>query len=336
MRYLHFYSVLFLLSVCFLFVSITGCTSEADGWMSNGRTATIRLDIPVLKSITRDVSTLDPEKTIHHLRVIIVSEGAKTINQVFESADLKNGNITIENVPVGYVQMFVIANEASLGRDYTDLQIFENDVDDQTKKILIKDADHKFFPVRGSNFPEGGLPMSWMDKNLRINQPADKPQEIEVNLVRSVAKLNILMSNALTTDIIINEMSFGEFFSNSLYLFAENYLDVPPDTDYETKKYSDVNITIKGGETKMLALYMYPSYAWTDPQIPSPYTIGFKTEAGKGYQETAFVNNYGALNSIARNTQVNIYATLSTEANVKIDFNVVDWTEKEIEVPSFN
>ena len=43
-----------------------------------------------------------------------------------------------------------------------------------------------------------------------------------------------------------------------------------------------------------------------------------------------------ALNSIARNKQVNIHATLSSEANLTLKFEVKDWDTEEITVPPFN
>ena len=66
----------------------------------------------------------------------------------------------------------------------------------------------------------------------------------------------------------------------------------------------------------------------------SPYTIGFKT-ATTTYPPLAFVDNYGTLNAIARNTQVNISATLHTNALIDIKFEVVPWEDNTVEVPSF-
>ena len=83
-------------------------------------------------------------------------------------------------------------------------------------------------------------------------------------------------------------------------------------------------------------LYIYPSYAWTDASKNSPYTIGFTTSTAP-YDAIPFINEYGgALNSIARNKQVNIHATLSSEANLTLKFEVKDWDTEEITVPPFN
>lgn len=337
MKHLSYHYIVGLLAAL-LSATFVGCTDETDEPVADGRTATIRLDIPMLEAATRITTpTEEQESQIKTLRVIILSQGATSINQKFEN--LTSGNsITIDNVPVGLVQMYVIANEASLDKDYSDLKTLQADVDQTSGKVHIDDPQRTWFPKRGSemDFTTKGLPMSWMNKNLTIEPPTGTPQEIEVNLVRAVAKLNILMSNALTESITIDQMSFGAFFGNCLYLFAEQNLDVPGDTEYASKGYTGLSIEIAGGETSQLTLYIYPSFAWTDPQEASPYTIGFHTEAGKEYIPQSFVSSYGALNSIARNTQVNIHATLSAPANVQISFEVVPWAGKSVEVPPFN
>lgn len=340
------YFLRLLLSVSFLTLLLASCSITDDPM--RGGTATLVLDVPMLKASTRATVEGDAEENaIYNLRVVILSQGAESINRTFSQADLQAGTpLRIENVPVGPAQIYVIANEGSLGKDYTNLSTLQNDVVPvgENKKVLIKDEDRTYFPKRRSELDKEiaddvgtkGLPMSWMDKSLTIDPPSDTPQTISVNLVRTVAKLNILMSNALTESITIDRMSFGEFFGNCLYLFAEQNLDVPGDTEYVSKEYTGLSIEIAGGRTVQLVLYTYPSFAWTNPVEASPYTIGFHTQAGKDYLPQSFVNSYGALNSIARNTQVNIHAALSAPANVQISFEVVPWIEKSVEVPPFN
>ena len=339
MKHLSYHYIVALLAACLLSVGMTSCTAEDDGQTTDGRTATIRLDIPMLEATTRITTpTKEQESQINLLRVIILSQGATSINQTFTADDLTGGSITIDNVPVGPVQMYVIANEASLGKDYSDLKTLQDDVEQETGKVHIHDDERKHFPTRGSemDFTATGLPMEWMGQ-LTIDPPTDTPQEIEVNLVRAVAKLNITMNNALSDPITINGMSFGSFFGNCLYLFHTNSLDVPADTDYAGMSYTDgINIPIKGNSSATLALYIYPSFAWKNAGDASPYTIGFTTVAGGNYQQQAFVNNYGALNSIARNTQVNISATLRTDTHIEIKFKVVPWEENTVDVPPFN
>ena len=338
MKHLSYHYIVGLLAACLLSATFAGCTREADEAVTDEHTATIRLDIPMLEATTRITTpTKEQESKINTLRVIIESEGATTINQTFTADKLTSGSITIDNVPVGQVQMYVIANEASLGKDYSNLKMLQADVDQTSGKVHIEDVERTHFPKRGSAFPPNGLPMSWMNQNLTIEPPTDTPQPVTVNLVRTVAKLNITMNNALSDPIIINGMSFGAFFGDCLYLFHTTNLDVPNDTQYAGMSYTDdINIPIEGNSSATLALYIYPSFAWKNAGDASPYTIGFTTVAGGNYPQQAFVNNYGALNSIARNTQVNISATLRTNTHIEINFEVVPWENNTVDVPPFN
>lgn len=339
MKRLSYHCIIGLLATCLLSATFAGCTREADEPAADGRTATIRLDIPMLEADTR-VDVAGDENAINQLRVIILSQETESINKTFTDDDLKSGSVTIDNVPVGPVQMYVIANEESLGKDYSDLATLQKDIITvgETRKVLITDESRKHFPKRGSEFPATGLPMEWMNKSLTIEPTTGTPQTIEVQLVRAVAKLNIMMNNALSEPITITGMSFGPFFGNSLYLFHETNLDVPEDNSgkmYASKAYSDLDIIIQGNQSEQLVLYIYPSFAWKKG-VNSPYTIGFSTATGKTYPEQAFVNDYGALNSIARNTQVNISATLRTDAHIQINYEVVPWENNTVDVPSFN
>lgn len=339
MKHLSYHYIVALLAACLLSATFAGCTREADEPMADGRTATIRLDIPMLEAATRITTPTEAqEKAINQLRVIILSQGAESINKIFTATDLADGSITIDNVPVGPVQMYVIANEASLGKDYSDLKTLQADIEQETGKVHIHDDKREHFPKRGSemDFDVKGLPMEWMGQ-LTIDPPTGTPQTIEVDLVRAVAKLNITMNNALSDPITIKGMSFGAFFGDCLYLFHTTNLDVPNDTQYAGMSYTDdINIPIEGNSSATLALYIYPSFAWKNAGDASPYTIGFTTVAGGNYPQQAFVNNYGALNSIARNTQVNISATLRTDTHIEINFEVVPWENNTVEVPPFN
>lgn len=325
---------------------LCACSREDVNHSSDGLTTTISLNIPMLSSSSRaTIEGSAEENAIHNLRVIILKQGAESINLTFDKNNFSNGKGTIEikDVPVGQVEMYVIANEASLGKDYTDLKTLKQDVIDvdNSRKVLIKDLERVYFPKRGSEFPATGLPMSWMNKTLTINPPSETLQEIKVDLERCVAKLNIIMQSTLSEDIIIKNMSFGAFFGDQLYLFREPELnlDVPNGAEYEARNYGDdsnpLNIKIPSNGEETLVCYIYPSFAWKDPNKTSPYTIGFVSDKTT-YEPRTFVNDFRALNSIARNKQVNITAKLSKPANINITFEVVSWESQPVEVPPFN
>lgn len=342
-------------------ILVSSCDKDMKQQNGNAGTTDIVLDIPMLKAETKAPVDIAQEDAIHTLRVIMLSQGANSINTEFEFEFTPDNpipeSILIPDVPVGKVQMYVIANEAALGKDYSDLATLQKDVVDveNTRKVLITDLSRRFFPKRGSEFIKDnenadpkvpkGLPMSWMNKDLTINPPQfDEnnkvvPQPIEVELERCVAKLNIIMQSTLSEDLVIKSINFGKFFGDRLYLFRETDLDVPDGTKYETKSYGEednpLNITIPANGEETLVCYIYPSFAWKDPDKTSPYTIGFVSDKAT-YQPKYFVENYRVLNSIARNKQVNITAKLSKPANIDITFEVVPWDPQTVDVPSFN
>lgn len=345
-RYLSGFFSMYLLAVLALsgFV-LTGCAvDEVDEWVNDGGyTASVTLLVPVSETLstrTTDEEYKAAENKINTLRILVFFQDKPVVNQLFDSEQLSGGSVTVEGVPVGTVKFYAVANERALGKDYSNMSDFEDNLVDVNgvKKALVLDIYRKHFPKR---FTEQeielyGLPMSW-HSDVQVDFPGDTPQEIEVELERSVAKLNVIMNNSLSSPITITSMNFGKFFGDQLYLFRDTSLDIPDDTDYAEQEYSGVNIEIEGYGSKTLACYIYPSYAWTSAYEPSPYTIGFATTSAR-YDARPFIDEYGgSLNSIARNTQINIYATLSSESSLTVSFEVQGWSgPNTIDVPSFN
>lgn len=346
-----------LLSQLLLFC--VACADTADDSAAAGRTTSVRLLIPRPEAATRtgfpsegyETNLTVEESAIHTLRVVIYSlrenNNATTINRFYTEDELakaqqsSTGNyvLTIGNVPLGTAQICVVVNEASIGQDYTDILTMQNQAVEtgDYSKVLITDPNYAFFPKRGTELlaenPKKGLPMSWMGKNHEITGG----DQISVELKRCVAKLRMAVKNNFTADIRVDEISFGQFFGNSFYLFKEAELDVPPEQIYKEQVYTDeVAYTIRPGESKVLICYLYPSFAWTSGTTASPYTIGFKTQHGD-YPQMAFLHMDGTrFNSIPRNKQVNIGVTLSGKTHIEVDFEVVDWADVDITVPDFD
>ena len=210
------------------------------------------------------------------MRILVFSQDKPVINKQFKEADLSGGSVTIEGVPVGTVDIYAVANEAALGKDYSDMADFEDNLVQvgNTKKALVMDEHRTHFPKRFTEqeIAQHGLPMSW-HRDVQIIPSDGTPQTIEVELERSVAKLNVIMNNTLSHPITITSMTFGEFFGDRLYLFREQTLDVPDDTEYDVQNYESLSVEIGGYGSKTLALYIYPSYAWTDAH---PTLRGFR------------------------------------------------------------
>lgn len=322
------------------------CTGTDPQDITEERTTTIYLQLPQPDAGTRSISSGYEdelqllESQIYTLRVILLSQAgtnkSTTINRLF--TNVKSGeSLAIENVPVGEAQLYVIANEASIGQDYSDIANLQKQVVDVngSRKVLITDTDNQYFPIRGSELlaetEKKGLPMSWMNKNLTVS----KNMTIDVALERCVSKVRMQIQNDFSKSIKVTEVSFGKFFGNSFYLFREEALDVPDQTYKEQVYDKSVDYPIAPNESEVLICYFYPSFARTSDVEASPYTIGFKTEHGE-YPKMAFLDSDGKpYNSIPRNKQININVTLSGATHVNIDFEVVEWIERTITVPDF-
>ena len=322
------------------------CTGTDPQDITEERTTTIYLQLPQPDAGTRTISPGYEdelqllESQIYTLRVILLSQAgtnkSTTINRLF--TNVKSGEpLTIENVPVGDAQLYVIANEASIGQDYSNIANLQKQVVDVdgSRKVLITDTDNQYFPIRGSELlaaeEKKGLPMSWMNKNLTVSEN----KTIDVALERCVSKIRMQIQNDFSKSIQIKKVSFGAFFGNSFYLFREEALDVPDQTYKEQVYDTFVDYPIAPNESEVLICYFYPSFAWTSDVVAPPYTLGFKTEYGE-YPQMAFLDSEGdEYNSIPRNKQININVTLSGATHVNIDFEVVEWTERTITVPDF-
>lgn len=324
------------LSLLLTLLSLYGCTKE-EATGGEGDCTSIRISTPMLDGYTKALYADDYETIINTLRVIVAPQDFATsgefyANVLFEGNSLDN--MVIENIPVGTVQIYVFANESSVGKNYDDIAYFLGDVDAESGKLLIKDQTRSHFPKRGSEAGKAlGLPMSWSDQ-ITINEPngSGTPQEIEIELKRCVSKLRIVMNNTLTENITVTEMKFGRFFGDRFYLFQDT--DVPSSIIYEEKTYTGLGIPVAAGGSAELLLYLYPSHARTNTQV-GPYTIGFTTSKDS-YKMQHFLEGSNELSWIARNTQVNIIATLGANANVTINYYVDKWGKEEVTVPPFN
>lgn len=335
------------------------CTDPADELTADdGRTATLRLLVPRPDATTR-VDPTDPdyetrlaaeESAIHTLRIVVYSlsdgNNATTVNRLYTKEELAkadtdgkgNAVLTIGGIPTGTAQICAIANEASIGRNYSNILDMQKEAVTvgQNSKVLIVDEENMYFPLRGTQLLDTpkGLPMSWMAKNRNIQKGGNT---LNVVLERCVAKIRMEVHNNFSENITVKEISFGKFFGNRFYLFRDTKLDVPDGQTYVPQTFTDdVTYTITPGDSEVLILYFYPSFAWTSSTQASPYTVGYKTALGD-YPAMAFLGGSGSsFNSIPRNKQVNINVTLSGDTNVQTSFDVVDWTDVAIDVPDFN
>ena len=279
------------------------------------------------------------ENRIRTLRVLVFSENGSILkNETFTAEELAatSGSYThtVNGLPVGKVNIYLVANEGSIGQNYSNAGNFAPD-------MVITDDSRTHFPKRYSQLDntDDALPMSAYQGEVDIQTGENTAS---LSLIRCVAKLRIEMVNELTRPITVNEMSFGTFMADRFYLFPQTTpSDVPDGITYDDIQYGSqddtsqhLGIEIEGGATRVLVLYIYPSYAWTNG-TDSPYTIGFRTPNAT-YARNQFFTGSNPLSYIARNTEVTIRALLHTDSNFTLDFAVEGWGTATIDVPSFD
>lgn len=345
MKQTRYYIKEILAACCLIFLG-TACQKEqASPW--NGETSTLRLNIPTLETKSRAAGETEPgtpaEDKINTLRILIADKNNEPIhNRKYTAEEMQTGAITIEKIPVGFVQIYAIANEESLGKDYSVWETWQNSIvtEGEKKKILfIDEADPKKFPLRGSQFTETvGLPMTWENKALEIlPQKSDAPQEVTVELERAVAKINLLVSHGYDASISITEVSFGPFMGDRFYLFKEKdalFPEVPSDAVYSPEVYSGLSIALPSKTvTRTLTLYVYPSFAWKSG-YPEPYTLGFVSSVGEYPAKPIVDAQKLPIRQLKRNTILNIKVFIS-ETNLSFDYKVEDWETATVDVPEF-
>lgn len=243
---------------------------------------------------------------------------------------------TIDGLPIGTALTFyVIANEESLGADYSAIE--DNFL--VNHKILYveeqEDINSRHFPKTGPELEKSGkgLPMSGRAETP-VTLPDTDPVSVSVNLDRSVVKLSLKVYNETNEDITLSSVTFGDFFGDRFYMFRETNLDVPNDSKYLPKTYEAVNIqTIpahNGTDSEFpsvgpLSLYLYPTDARANSPVNNPYTIALTT-ADRTYSALEFAPEE---KYFTRNNVIHINAYIST-SGVELKFQVSKWDEHAV------
>lgn len=326
----------------------TGCEQESplDVPASTAETTTLTLHIgtqsPSASVTTKaDDSNVLPYEGLRTVRVIITYDSNRRIgynvkhtvddSQVPTNAVL-NTTLTLQDVPVGNANIYVIANEESLGMEYNNATLLANV---ENNKLEVVDKDWSHFPKTYAEIAAHGLPMSAKLENQTIS--ADM-SGITIRLDRAVVKLHLTVENATGGDLTLKWVKFGKFVSDRFYMFREQNLDIPTDTQYKELQYGDdnspmdVTLAPNGARTSWNPVYIYPNFAYKDPTGSNPYTLTLNTGV-KEYGPSSLGRN---LNSLVRNTQFNILARITATATVTISYEYVPWEKVEIDVPSFD
>lgn len=297
-----------------------------------------------------DSRAADPNATnvegIQKLRVFAVQggegQGKIIYNEVYDfSADtdpLLEKTFRLYDIPEGMTRFYVIANEENYGIEFTTEKISEMwaSADPNSHKLEFVDEQRTYLPKQANGQATDidneivALPISGK-ASVDVKKGMDP---ITIPVVRAAVKIKVSVSNMVGTDITLKQVNFGNFFSDRVYIFNDQDLDVPNDANYAGATFAVKDRLIKTGTAEEFVFYAYPTFAYQSG-TDNPYRIGFTT-AGGSYPLQVFVKNGQGINSIARNTQLNINATITKEAQVILNFEVTDWESKTVEIPSFN
>ncbi len=342
----------FRIIICLFYLSIAvACQQEEEMTVIARETVTLTLNIGTQSSSSASTRADDPNvlpyEGIRTLRVLVISDATDPkdrkilYNQKHNidrstsptSATLKT-TLILQDIPVGMASIYLIANEESIGIEYTD-EVLTGDTYKEDNKLLLLDMGWTHFPKTYNEIATYGLPMSGRDEHIDINA---NNTNISIALERAVVKLHLTVENATSADLTLEWVKFGNFISDRVYLFRQQNLDIPSTTLYKELRYPtdenktlDVTLTEKT-QTQWSSVYIYPNFAYKDPTGANPYTLSLATNK-KEYSPSLLSAN---INSMVRNTQFNILARITASATIQIDYSFVPWDEKEVDVPSFD
>lgn len=326
------------------------CQQEESLPGGNDKMVTLTLNIGTQTtgvSTRADDPNVQPYEGIRTLRALVISDATdpKDRKILYNQKRVIEGNtsptsatlstsLTLKNIPVGKASIYLIANEESIGIEYTnDILMTPAYINDS--KLLLLDEGWKHFPKRYEEIAEHGLPMSGKAEGIEITSDM---QAISIKLERTVVKLHLTIENATSKDLTLKWVKFGSFISDRVFLFRQSQLDIPESTRYTDLRYPkdeaetlDVALAASA-ETDWQPVYIYPNFAYKNPTGPNPYTLSLATSY-KEYSPSLIGSD---INSMVRNTQFNILARITASATINILYSFVPWEENEVNVPSFN
>lgn len=341
----------FRLIICLFCLSVAvACQQEEEMTVIAPETVTLTLNIGTQSSgsaSTRTDENVLPYEGIRTLRVLVISDATDPKDRTIlynQKHIIDNSNpptsatlattLTLQDIPVGMASIYLIANEESIGIEYTD-EVLTGDTYKEDNKLLLLDKGWTHFPKTYNEIAAYGLPMSGRNEHVDINA---SNANISIALERAVVKLHLTVENATSAALTLQWVKFGKFISDRVYLFRQQNLDIPSTTNYKEIRYPEsesatLNVTLaNGAQTKWDPVYIYPNFAYKDPTGSNPYTLSLATNK-KEYSPSLLSAN---INSMVRNTQFNILARITASATIKINYSYVPWDEKDVEVPSFD
>ena len=231
----------------------------------------------------------------------------------------ESGTVTVEldDIQLGFYRFYAVANEKSVGLEFNDAKLSENDL----KGMVIINMDNDYFPKTAEEITENGLPMAGFT-DVKVN---NKSVSATIELYRAVAKLDIALTNETGTPLTVNEINFGAFGADKAFLFKQESGDVPSEATYKTFNFPNLDTPIADGEEENFVFYVYPSNASSD------YTIGLNAMLGensKTYPPVPLLDADGSeLTEMPRNTLYKINAVVDVDAIRFRGITVEPWGE---------
>ena len=257
---------------------------------------------------------------------------------------LQYGTVTIPDVPVGQAGIYCIGNEESLGKTYNN-ETITSELKSSPKLVRV-DSENEYFPQTEAGIQPYGLPMSGHRTAVNVREGMGA---VSIEMKRLAVKLNLIMENSTSSTLTLEGVSYGSFSGDRLYVFPTQNLDVPSVINYSDFAFGTAvpggeSIAIKvgplgsDGSEDIYRAYIYPTYAFRGVTGENPYTVSLnvRNEAGTVLTNLQDPRTFGEGHTFFRaNTQVNIRARITSETDVSIRFDVMDWDEYPIDVPDF-
>lgn len=323
-----------LLLAAFMAAGLSSCIKE-DYAGASDETATVNLVFDTRAS-GQDGDKVQGEANegIKTLRVIIVDteKGIVDVNETrnfsSDGGDEFTKTLTIMGLPAGKKSFYIVANEESVGLELnSSLPKGEINLND-TLQFLQTLVESENFPR--TDIAAKGLPIAG---TASANITGAEDQTIEIPITRAVAKMELTLTNATGGDFELSQVVLGSFFPDKTYLFpqAGQAITLPGEVTYSDHTFT-TNVTLADEEMRTFYFYFYESNAGE-----GVYTIALNNDADYT-AAPIMLDEDTPLASVARNTCLRVTGTIESALKpvvTDLQLLVVPWTEKNIDVPSF-
>lgn len=322
-------------------IAMSSCIKEklSDTTASGTATVTLRVN----ESRADLTSPAEDNEGIKTLRVIVVNKTTGLVEFNFkqdyrnEANPLIQKNITFMGMTTGEKEFYVVANEESIGWDGSTLTVGNKlEEGDLLTKVLENVSD--YFPKARRDIGTDGLPITGYLKTTI--EEGIKEQTITIDIYHAVAKISMSFINNTTNNILIDKLLLGQFIADKTFLFGQKDV-VPVGTAYGTHVFErqGEGATIYPGSYESVEhnKNLLEFYVCETAADPSTYTVAMEsTASGISVDEP---KQFLSTLDIKRNNWIQVVATInrnSVATSIILTWEVKDWNDEKIDVPSFD